>query len=65
MVLFELFRPPPIPVGSARPFELSLEDFRKSCPEMAAQRLEKIEFAPGNGMGSEAANLLDLVHGRD
>src|SRR5580704_9213623 len=32
---------------------------------MAAQRLEKIESAPGNGRGSEAANLLDLVHGRD
>ena len=26
MVLFELFRPPPIPVGSARPLELSQED---------------------------------------
>ena len=31
---------------------------------MAPQRLEKIESAPGNGMGSEASNLLDLVHGR-
>ena len=50
----------------ARPFELGLEDkVWKSRPEMAAQRLEKIESAPGNGMGSEAANLLDLVHGRD
>src|SRR5271168_2560872 len=29
---------------------------------MAPQRLEKIESAPGNGMGSEASNLLDLVH---
>jgi len=35
-----------------------------SCPEMAPQRLEKIESAPGNGMGSEASNLHDLVHGR-
>ena len=31
---------------------------------MAPQRLEKIESAPGNGMGSEASNPLDLVHGR-
>jgi|SRR5580693_8777977 hypothetical protein len=31
---------------------------------MAPQRLEKIESAPGNGMGSEASNLQDLVrHG--
>ena len=31
---------------------------------MAPQRLEKIESAPGNGMGSEASNPLDLVRGR-
>jgi hypothetical protein len=31
---------------------------------MAPQRLEKIESAPGNGMGSLASNLQDLVHGR-
>src|SRR5271168_5338229 len=37
---------------------------RRSRREMAPQRLEKIESAPGNGMGSEASNLLDLVHGR-
>ena len=30
---------------------------------MAPQRLEKIESAPGNGMGSEASNLQDLVRG--
>jgi len=30
---------------------------------MAPQRLEKIESAPGNGMGSETSNLQDLVHG--
>ena len=35
-----------------------------SRPEMAPQRLEKIESAPGNGMGSEASNLQDLVRGR-
>src|SRR6202046_616948 len=36
-----------------------------SCfrPEMAPQRLEKIESAPGNGMGSDATNLQHLVHG--
>ena len=31
---------------------------------MAPQRLEIIDSAPGNGMGSEASNLQDLVHGR-
>jgi hypothetical protein len=36
----------------------------RSRPEMAPQRLEKIESAPGKGMGSKASNPLDLVHGR-
>ena len=31
---------------------------------MAPQQLEKIESGPGNGMGSEAANPQDVVHGR-
>jgi hypothetical protein len=31
--------------------------------EMAPQQLEKIESAPGNGMGSEASNPQDMVHG--
>jgi hypothetical protein len=31
---------------------------------MAPQRLEKIESAPGNGMGSDALNLQHLVRGR-
>ena len=31
---------------------------------MAPQRLEKIESGPGNGMGSEAADLQDVVRGR-
>ena len=44
-VVFELFRPPPIPVEWARPFELGLE--WTSRREMAAQRIEKIESAPG------------------
>jgi hypothetical protein len=39
-------------------------DGKRSRPEMAPQRLEKIESAPGNGMGSEASNLQDLVRGR-
>jgi hypothetical protein len=30
---------------------------------MAPQRFEKIESAPGNGMGSEVSNLQDVVHG--
>ena len=37
---------------------------KRSCPEMAPQRLEKIESAPGNGMGSEASNPQDVVRGR-
>jgi hypothetical protein len=40
------------------------EAARRSRPEMAPQRLEKIESAPGNGMGSEASNLQHLVPGR-
>ena len=31
---------------------------------MAPQQVEKIEFAPGNGMVPEAANPLDVVSGR-
>src|SRR5271156_3660504 len=31
---------------------------------MAPQQVEKIEFAPGNGMVPEAANPLDVVKGR-
>src|ERR1700733_116691 len=37
---------------------------KRSRPEMAPQRLEKIESGPGNGRGSEASNLQDLVRGR-
>jgi hypothetical protein len=37
---------------------------KRSRPEMAPQRLEKIESAPGNGMGSETSNPQDLAHGR-
>jgi hypothetical protein len=37
---------------------------RRSRPEMAPQRLEMIESAPGNGMGTEASNPQDVVHGR-
>src|SRR5277367_4158552 len=40
------------------------EAARRSRPEMAPQGLEKIYSAPGNGMGSEASNLQDLVPGR-
>jgi hypothetical protein len=37
---------------------------KRSRPEMAPQRLEKIESALGNGMGSEASNPQDVVRGR-
>ena len=37
---------------------------KRSRPEMAPQGLEKIESAPGNGMGSEASNPQDVVRGR-
>ncbi len=37
---------------------------KRSRPEMAPQRLEKIESAPGNGMVPEDSNPQDLVHGR-
>jgi hypothetical protein len=36
----------------------------RSCPEMALQRLEKIESGPENGMVSEASKPLHLVFGR-
>jgi hypothetical protein len=37
---------------------------KRSRPEMAPQRLEKIESAPGNGMGSGTLNPQDVVHRR-
>jgi hypothetical protein len=37
---------------------------KRSRPEMAPQRLEKIESAPGIGMGPEASNPRDVVHVR-
>jgi hypothetical protein len=37
---------------------------KPSRREMAPQRLEKIESAPGNGMVSEAWKPQDMVHGR-
>jgi hypothetical protein len=37
---------------------------KRSRPEMAPQRLEKIVSAPGNGMVAEDSNPQDLVHGR-
>jgi hypothetical protein len=50
--------PPPPPRLGAR------LTAKRSRPEMAPQRLEKIESAPGNGMASEASNPQDVVHGR-
>src|SRR5271163_1386127 len=37
---------------------------KRSRLEMAPQRLEKIESAPGNGSVSEAPRPQDMVHGR-
>jgi hypothetical protein len=37
---------------------------KRTRPEMAPQRLEKIESGPGNGMVSEASNPQDVVHWR-
>ena len=58
-----------LPVASEAPEEippwLEARIAARIRPQMAPQRLEKIESAPGNGMGSEVPNLLDLVHGRD
>jgi hypothetical protein len=45
------------------PFALLVAPSR-ACPEMAPQRLEKIESAPGNGMASEASKPQHLVHRR-
>jgi hypothetical protein len=39
-------------------------DWRQNRPEMAPQCLEKIESAPGNGMGSEDSDPQHLVQGR-
>ena len=47
--------------GSRRDRTLGAE---RSRPEMAPQRLEKIESAPGNGRASEASKPQHLVHGR-
>src|ERR1700677_2022426 len=37
---------------------------KRSGPEMAPQRLEKIESGPGNGMASKASDPQDLVRRR-
>src|SRR5271154_1365265 len=39
-------------------------DGKRSRPEMAPQRLEKIESAPGNGMASQGSNPQGMVHRR-
>src|SRR5271156_5549444 len=50
---------------SPEPLDKSLaETAKRRRPEMAPQRLEKIESAPGNGMVSEAAKPQHLVCGR-
>ena len=61
-------RPPPSRSSTSRTEALRRPDRgargRRTRPQMAPQRLEKIESAPGNGMGSEAPNLQHLVNGR-
>ena len=47
--------------GESRPLQSPLRS--RACPEMAPQRLEKIESAPGNGRVSEASNPQHLVYG--
>ena len=49
--------PPPRRLGAR-------QTAKRTRPEMAPQRLEKIESGPGNGMVSEASNPQDVVHGR-
>ena len=55
--------PKAVPAEIAEPIGVSVPGIaarggstaKLSRPEMAPQRLEKIESAPGNGMGSEAS----------
>src|ERR1700719_355723 len=56
---FSCFRVSPKPVD-----KFLAETAKRGRPEMAPQRLEKIESAPGNGMVSEASKPQHLVHGR-
>ena len=56
---FSCFRVSPKPLD-----KFLAETAKRRRPEMAPQRLEKIESAPGNGMVSEASKPQDLVHGR-
>ena len=48
---FSFFRVSPKPLD-----KFLAETAKRPRPEMAPQRLEKIESAPGNGMGSEASS---------
>ena len=57
--LFSCFQVSPKPLD-----KFLAETARRPRPEMAPQRLEKIESAPGDGMASGSLELLDLVHGR-
>jgi hypothetical protein len=54
-----------LPVAPEAPEEIApwLEAYiaKRSRPQMAPQRLEKIESAPGNGMASEAPDPQDMV----
>ena len=50
--------------ATGEPHSLPLSRPSRACPEMAPQRLEKIESAPENGMVSEASKPQHLVYGR-
>jgi hypothetical protein len=50
------------PRGRLAPLHSQLRS--RACPEMAPQGPEKIEFAPGHRMVSEASNPQDVVHRR-
>src|ERR1700719_1813663 len=56
---FSCFRVSPKPVD-----KFLAETAKRGRPEMAPQRLEKIESAPGNGMAPEASMPQHLVYGR-
>ena len=60
-MIVDFFEPRPFGSGIAAREDLTA---RPSRPEMAPQRIDNIESAPENGMGSEASNLQDLVPGR-
>jgi hypothetical protein len=72
-LLYRLWPHSAVPAEAAEPIDFLNRDVslggiarerltaKRSRPEMAPQRLEKIESGPGNGRGSEASNPQDVV----